>query len=270
MTRQNRTMGATIPIVRSTVDTHLEQLMNHAFAGPLSISRIAGLITPDPLDFARLGNMPPVEEGRLLEKAVVLLASVNPDRTVLVGCRLPLAPSGRGSSSRHYKPDLIVVEHSTGIAHLIDIKRSLDSYESHRIQHLKERMLSAAAGLPDFLRHSGITPYLREINIAVVSVDAARVDAERGVLSLEHLDRLLGVPDAGSKIRELQDAFRRRTKAQFAAALQSIVEFRVRERLAQEQTDPVRSCSAKTLDRRKTEEVVIRLTRLLPDDDGSD
>lgn len=222
---------ATAPIDHATVDAHIEQLLHETFAGPLSIVRIASLITKEPLDYARLGNLPPVEEGRLLEKAILHLASSNPDRTVFVGCRLPLRAGGTSAKAGPtYKPDLILVDSVTGIADMIDIKRSLNSYESHRIQHLKERMLKAAANLPALLAHAGIAVDIGEIRIAVVSIDAGRADVERGVWSLAQLDQLLGVPGAATRITALRDIFEQRTKAQFEAALQSLIDIEVRRR----------------------------------------
>ena len=225
-------LRATAPIDHATVDAHIEQLLHETFAGPLSIERIASLITRDPLDYARLGNLPPVEEGRMLEKAILHLASSNPDRTVFVGSRLPLHADGTlAKAGGTYKPDLILVHRATGIADLVDVKRSLKSYESSRIQHLKERMLTAAASLPTLLAQAGIGVDVSEIRIAVVSIDAGRSDLEEGVWSLAQLDRLLGVPGAAMRITALRNSFEQRTKAQFEAALQSLIDIEVRRRM---------------------------------------
>lgn len=224
-------LRATSPIDHATVDAHIEQLLHETFAGPLSIARIASLITGEPLDYARLGNLPPVEEGRLLEKAILHLASSNPDRMVFVGSRLPLQTGGASAKAgATYKPDLILVDSATGIADIVDIKRSLNSYESHRIQHLKERMLKAAANLPALLVQAGIGIAVGEIRIAVLSIDTGRADVERGVWSLAQLDQLLGVPGAARRITALRDNFEQRTKVQFEAAWQSLIDIEVRRR----------------------------------------
>ena len=225
-------LRATAPIDHATVDAHIDQLLHETFAVPLSIARIASLITRDPLDYARLGNLPPVEEGRLLEKAILHLASSNPDRTVYVGCRLPLEYPGRkGGAPGYYKPDLVLVDSATGIADLVDVKRSLKSYESNRIEHLKERMLKAASSLPALFAQAGIGVDIREIRIAVISIDDGRADLEQGVWSLAQLDQLLGVPDAAMRITALRNSFEQRTKAQFEAALQSLIDIEVRRRM---------------------------------------
>ncbi|MBL0370890.1 hypothetical protein JJB09_02505 [Rhizobium sp. KVB221] len=252
MTKKTKcAFGATAPIDLKTVKAHLDQLIDHAFATALPIARIAELMRGDPRDYARLGNLPPVAEGQLLEQAITVLASANPDVSVFADCRLPLDPdfverirtmpteligklkaAASGQTRHHYRPDLLVINGEKGTAHLIDIKRSLDSYDAVRIAHLRRRMLAAGISLPDLLGQAGSQVVLRDIRIAVVNIEGVRPDIDRGIWSLAELDHLIGVPDAAVMIVAIRKTFARRVAAQFAAARQVLIEDAVRERVA--------------------------------------
>lgn len=255
-TQDNRAFRATAPIALDTVEAHLDQLLDQAFSGSLSINRIAQLMRGDPRDHARLGNLPPVVEGRILEQAIEILASANADVTVLADCRLPLDPallervrttptellgpirSATGAQTRHgYRPDLILIDAQRQTALLVDIKRSLNSYEGHRIAHLRHRMLAAAVSLPGMLERAGMDVAVRDIRVAVLNLDAAKADANKGIWSLAELDRLVGVGGAAAMIERLRRTFARRVGAQFAAARQVLIEDEVRRRVAATASD---------------------------------
>lgn len=293
MTRTtNRAFGATAPIDLKTVEAHLDQLIDHAFAKRLPIHRIAELMRGDPRDYARLGNLPPVVEGELLEQAITVLASANPDVAVFADCRLPFDPDfverirtmpieligkiGAAASrqSRHnYRPDLLLVDGETGTAHLVDIKRSLNSYDSIRITHLRHRMLAAAISLPDLLARAGTTLVLRDIRIAVVNIEAVRPDFERGIWSMSELDRLIGVPGAAAMIGAMRKTFTRRVAAQFVAARQVLIEDAVRARVAllRNSGEMKKNCGCGHPFKRRLEpsELMIGFARLADGDDGS-
>ena len=197
--RPKRALRATTPIARDSVQAHLDQLIDKAFAGPLSITRIAQLMRGTPQDYARLGNLPPVIEGTMLEQAITLLAASSPDLMVFAGHALPVseasfervrvslggqahatpAASG-GARLKGYEPDLVLIDPVTGIARLIDIKRNLNSYDGARLSHLKHRMLAAAYSLPQLVACSGTKITVRAIHVALVNVEASRQDTDKG------------------------------------------------------------------------------------------
>lgn len=293
MTRPtNRAFGATAPIDPRTVAAHLDQLIDHAFAKRLPIHRIAELMRGDPRDFARLGNLPPVVEGELLEQAITILSSANPDVAVFADCRLPFDPdfverirtmpieligkigaATRRQSRHNYRPDLLLINGETGTAHLVDIKRSLNSYDSIRITHLRHRMLAAAISLPELLGQAGSKLVLRDIRVAVVNIEAVRPDIERGIWSMSELDRLIGVPGAAAMIGAMRETFARRVAAQFAAARQVLIEDAVRARVARlrnsGETNITCGCAHRSKRRLEPVEITIGFARLADEDDGS-
>jgi hypothetical protein len=151
----------------------LNQLVRDELARSLSVEAmttmldggIAGLAS-----LASLANAASVSEGRLLEKVITLIAEANPDLTVFAQVRLPVHEDAlelvdknpealyRGltldANARTRKvsvADLIIVDRRTRVAHVVDIKRSLGSYETARIVELRQRMLAAALVAPDLL-----------------------------------------------------------------------------------------------------------------------
>jgi hypothetical protein len=250
MSKSNRAFRATPPIDVATVQAHLDQLVDHAFTTSLSIIRIAQLMHGGPRDFARLGNLPPVIEGGVLEQAIEILAAANPDVTVLANCRLPidaaflervrttpphllgtLRTSGNNPSRHCYQPDLILIDAKKKLAHLLDIKRSLDSYEAHRIGHLRHRMLAAAAGLHALLGRIDMNTVVTNVRVAILNIDATRLDLDKGIWSLAQLDGLIGVSGAAAMINDLRHTFARRVIALFEAARQVLIEDEVRKRV---------------------------------------
>jgi hypothetical protein len=186
-----RAFRATAPIDPAAVPAHLDQLIDNAFAGRLLIDRIAKLMSGSHRDFGRLGNLAPVVEGGMLEQAIKLLAAANPAMSVFADCKLPLyqsvldrvkaTPASRLSISAvaagevarsQYAPDLILVDQMTGVALLIDIKRSLRSYESSRVTELRHRMLAAGTMLPAMIRKSGSELSVQHVRVAILNLDA--------------------------------------------------------------------------------------------------
>jgi hypothetical protein len=249
--KTNRAFRATTPIARDSVQAHLDQLIDKAFAGPLAISRIAQLMRGTPQDYARLGNLPPVVEGTMLEQAITLLAASNPDVMVFAGHPLPVSEASfervrvtlggnlhstpamsAGTRPKGYEPDLVLIDPQSGIAHLLDIKRNLNSYDAPRLSHLKHRMFAAAYSLPDLAASSSTRVTVTEIRVALLNIEASRQDVGKGIWSVAGLDQLIGVPGAAAMITRMRSTFARRVSAQFAAALQSLIEDAVRERLS--------------------------------------
>lgn len=247
--KTKRAFRATTPIARTSVEAHLEQLVDKAFAGPLSIGRIAQLMRGTPQDYARLGNLPPVVEGIMLEQAITLLAATNAEVMIFSGHSLPVSEAafervritlggkghttpvvGHGQRNKGYEPDLVSINPTMGVAHVIDIKRNLSSYDSPRLSHLKHRMFAAAYGLPALLARTGTNIAVNDIRIALLAVEGTRQDVENGIWSLAGLDQLIDVPGAAAVITKTRATFARRVDAQFTAATQTLIEDAVRER----------------------------------------
>jgi hypothetical protein len=154
-----------------------------------------------------------VLEGRLLEHGIRLLAGCNPDLVVLTqNIRLPVSPAALqlvekndealyrqltldidAPTRKSYTPDLIIVHRPTSVAYVVDVKRSLSSYESTRIGELKTRMLAGSLVVPDLLYRDHHRLVVTEVRVVIIEASGSRPDIERGVWPLSHLDHLLPV-----------------------------------------------------------------------------
>lgn len=139
----------------------LEQLVLDTIEATLSIDAMVKRLTGDLADLSGLSNAAPVAEGRVLEQTIATVAGFNPALTVLTNIRLPVpdAASRRDShqapvgvmptldfdtpSRRTYTPDLILADPTRRVAWLIDIKRSLASYDPLRRDDLKNKLLAS-------------------------------------------------------------------------------------------------------------------------------
>ena len=290
--KTKRAFRATTPIARKSLEAHLDQLIDKAFAGPLSINRIAQLMRGAPKDYARLGNLPPVIEGLMLEQAITLLAATNAEVMIFAGHPLSISDTAferirvslggkvqatpAASDNRRakgYEPDLVSINPDKGIAHLIDIKRNLNSYDSPRLSHLKHRMFAAAYGLPALLAGTGTEVTVSDVRVALLNIEGTRQDIANGVWSLAGLDQLIGVPGAAALITRMRTTFARRVSAQFAAALQSPIEDAVLERLGTHGNGEVqtarRTVEPELGDGLDPDELIVGFARLPDDDDGS-
>lgn len=168
-------------------------------------------------------------EGALAEQAIGVFAQSNPDLIVLrdpislpvteaalelVDLNEPaalrcVAVSSNRRARRDYRPDLLIVDRKTGVATIIEVKRSLSAYDSARVDAMTRTMLAASMSLPELsfkeLRRLSIT----HVDIALVVADNRKANLERGVWPADRIDELIGVIGAGKalgKIRELAKA----------------------------------------------------------------
>ncbi|AKI01786.1 hypothetical protein IMCC20628_03093 [Hoeflea sp. IMCC20628] len=180
----------------------------------------------------------PVHEGRLLERGIDLLATCNPDLTVLSqNIRLPLTQAAmqlvehndarlyRGltfdadtGGRKSYTPDHLIINTQTGIAHMVDVKRSLTSYEASRLADLKNRMLASALFAPDYLYKEHHRLSVQEVRVVILNAEGSRTDIKGGIWPLSHLDHLLEVTGAGEALLSLRKMFRERIDANWMAA----------------------------------------------------
>jgi hypothetical protein len=125
-----------------------------------------------------------------------------------------------------YVADLILVDRISRIAHVVDIKRSLGSYESARILELRQRMLAGALVAPDLLWRDHQRVSVDEVRVVILEAAGKRTDVRTGLWNFSHLDHLLGVSGAAGLVRDIRDAFARLSESNLIEA---------RERLRQKQ-----------------------------------
>lgn len=184
----------------------------------------------------------PIQEGRLIERGIGLIAALNPDLLVLTdNLRLPVTKAAlelvekndpkhyrsltldaNGGSRKSYTPDLIILNGRTKLAHVVDVKRSLGSYEVSRITELKQRMLAAALVVPDLLYRDHHRLVAEEVRVVILNAENQRADIAGGVWPLAHLDHLLEVDGAGAAIGTLQSLFQNRIDANWRQARHSV------------------------------------------------
>jgi len=183
----------------------------------------------------------PVAEGRLLERAIGLIAKRNPDLVVLTeNLRLPvtraatelvamndealvksLSLDADSAGRKSYTPDLLIINRATKVVHLVDVKRSLGSYELSRIAELKSRMLAAALVVPDLLYKEHRRLHVDEVRVVILNAENQRTDIDGGVWPLTHLDHLLEIAGAGAVMAQLRDLFQQRVTDNWSEALRS-------------------------------------------------
>lgn len=184
----------------------------------------------------------PAHEGRLLERGIAILAQFNPDLIVLTqnirlavtkaavelveknhpGQYRSLTLDADCSGRKSYTPDLIVLNNRTRVAHVVDVKRSLNSYESSRIADLKSRMLAASLIVPDLLYKEHRRLVVEDVRVVILNAENQRTDIDGGVWPLAHLDHLLEVSGAGEMMKSLQQVFRARVERNWEQALRSL------------------------------------------------
>ncbi|CAN7666404.1 hypothetical protein LJR030_002871 [Rhizobium sp. LjRoot30] len=180
----------------------------------------------------------PIHEGRLIERGISLIASGNPDLVVLTdNLRLPVTTAAMqlveknaahlyrsltldadSGGRKSYTPDLLILNRSTRIAHVVDVKRSLSSYEASRIAALKARMLAAALVVPDLLYKEHRRLVAEDVRIVIVNAEGQRMDIDGGIWPLGHLDHLLEINGAGEAMTRLRKLFREKITENWAGA----------------------------------------------------
>lgn len=217
----------------------LEALIKDIVSTSLSIETLEKALSAGMSEIASVLRSVPVAEGRLLERGIALVAGLNPDLVVLTkNIKLPvtraaselvamndpalyrsLSLDADSGGRKTYTPDLLILNRRTEVAHLIDVKRSLGSYELSRIAELKHRMLAAALVVPDLLYKEHRRLHAKEVRVVILNAENQRADIEGGVWPLSDLDHLLEVDRAGSAMAQLRDLFQSRVEENWASAL---------------------------------------------------
>ncbi len=112
-------------------------------------------------------------------------------------------------ATRHYRPDLIVIERATSRAIIVDVKRSLSSYSGNRqLNHLKNRMLAAALVAPQILYTEHQRTMVTRTEIAILDLADSRSLYGDGIFGLCHLDALLGMPGLAADLQQCRVVYR--------------------------------------------------------------
>lgn len=212
--------------LQSRFDVLIEELSSQPFSAGALSEALAGGVS----EAAAMLRAIPIQEGRLLERGIGIVAGMNPDLVVLTqSLRLPVTKAAlelvEKNDPKHfrsltldadtggrktYTPDLIIVNRRTKLAHVIDVKRSLGSYEVSRINELKNRMLAAALVVPDLLYRDHHRLVAEEVRVVILNAGNQRSDSAGGVWPLSDLDHLVEVGGAGRAIGMLRERFHAR------------------------------------------------------------
>lgn len=204
-----------------------EQLVNEVTSA-LSTDALAGALDAGIDSMSAILRAIPILEGKLLERGISLIAASNPDLVVLTdNLRLPVTPAAMqlveknavhlyrsltldadSGGRKSYTPDLLILNRPTRVAHLVDVKRSLSSYEVSRIAALKNRMLAAALVVPDLLYKEHRRLVAEDVRVVIVNAESQRTDIDGGIWPLGHLDHLLEINGAGAAMSRLRELFR--------------------------------------------------------------
>lgn len=215
-----------------------EVLIDELSSQPFSAAALSKALAGGVSDAAAILRAIPFQEGRLLERGIGIIADLNPDLVVLTqNLRLPVTKTAlelvEKNDPKHfrsltldadiggrktYTPDLIVVNRKTKLAHVIDVKRSLGSYEVSRINDLKTRMLAAALVVPDLLYREHHRLMAEEVRVVILNAENQRSDIDGGVWPLSDLDHLVEVGGAGEALGMLRERFHARINENWTLA----------------------------------------------------
>ena len=199
---------------------------------------------------ATLMRAVPIQEGRLLEQGIALLAGYNPDlRALTENIRLPVTPAALQlvamnnetnyrrltldadtGGRKGYTPDMLVVHQSKRLAYVVDIKRTLISYESTRISDLKNRMLASSLVVPDLLYKEHRRMTVDEVRAVIINGDGQKIDIDHGVWPISHVDHLLEIDGAGLAIGWLRMQFASAVERNWKAAVGQLADSYTRKR----------------------------------------
>jgi hypothetical protein len=233
-------------VVRPRLLALAEQAATCAFTVPQMIDGLAKGLE----DAATLMRAVPIQEGRLLEQGIALLAGYNSDlRALTENIRLPVTPAAlqlvEMNNEAHYRrltldadtggrkgytPDMLIVHQVKRLAYVVDIKRTLGSYEATRIADLKNRMLASSLVVPDLLykEHRRLT--VDEVRAVIINGDGQKIDIDHGVWPLSHLDHLLEIDGAGHAVEWLRTQFASAVERNWKAAVGQLADSYTRKR----------------------------------------
>lgn len=221
--------------------TRFDKIIDEVIASSLSAEALKEALSGGLEKVGTILRSIPGHEGRLLERGIAMIARCNPDLIVLTqNLRLPVTPAALQlvgmnnpehfrsltldvdhGGRKTYTPDLIILNKQTKVAHVVDVKRSLISYESTRIEELKNRMLAAALVVPDLLFKEHRRLVAEEVRAVILSAEGRKCNVEGGIWPLSHLEHLIEVTGAGEAIEFLKDRFEDRINRNWEVASQT-------------------------------------------------
>lgn len=189
-------------------------------------------------------------EGMLLEKGVALVAETNPDLTIVTLDRsLPVHETAKALFRRNdwskaallrldsevatrefYKPDLLIVSASRQLALVIDVKRSVASYQQRTLNELRSRMMASALVVRDVLERDHDAPPVARADIAIIDGASECRDEKKGIFALADLDWLLRIEGAADAVGRLRSLYGLKVRALLDARCEAIVAPQLAER----------------------------------------
>jgi hypothetical protein len=216
----------------------IETLVDEVVSSSLGHAAFAQALASGMEETASSLRAVPATEGRMLERGIELIANRNPDLVVIADKpRLPVSKmavelvamndprlvskislDADSGGRKTYTPDLVIANRARKIAHVIDVKRSLASYEASRIKELTDRMQAASAVVSDLLYRDYHRLYVNDVRVVILNAENQRTNLD-GVWPLSSLDHLLEITGAGQVMTCLRELFQRRVEANWSAAL---------------------------------------------------
>jgi hypothetical protein len=204
--------SADCPELKEQFDQFISELVEPV----LSASALANALSGGIDDLAPILRGVPALEGKLLELAIVAVAQCNPDLEVVTQPRLPILAEAEQVielndpanyraltfdsdmvGMKTYKSDFIFFDKVTKVAHVVDAKRSMYTYDHARTEDLKKRMKAVGLVLPHWLcRHSHRRMIAEEVRIAILTADNRKTDLHGGIWHISHIDHLVEVDSA--------------------------------------------------------------------------
>jgi hypothetical protein len=223
------------------LEDRLIDLISAEIDNSLSIDMFECMLNSGTSGLASLANAKAVCEGRLLEKAIAVIAAANPTLKVLTQVRLPirdvalelvqqndpalyrqLAMEATERTLKTYIADIVLVDVAAQLAYIVDVKRSLSSFKLNWIAELRQRMLAAALVASDLLWREHKRISVKEVRVVILEAAGKRTDLENGIWSLAQLDHLTGVAGATDMISGLREQFAAEVEDNLSKALDRV------------------------------------------------
>lgn len=133
-----------------------------------------------------------------------LIHSNDVDR--ITGLRLDYDPNPMGQT---YKPDVLVINGCTGQACLLEFKRQVATIETTKLNRIADSLIVSCAQVRDYIykkhRRRTVEPDVRWAIIDCSDQDLPGRFADAGVLGLDSLDVITGVPAVATAYRLTRD-----------------------------------------------------------------
>ncbi|MCY0148839.1 hypothetical protein OEG84_14300 [Hoeflea sp. G2-23] len=242
----NTLKSTTTPVYAYSADCpelklQFKELINELVESSLSADALAEALSGSIDDLATMLRSMPALEGRLIERGIAAVAKSNPDLEVITqNLRLPVLPAALQlvelndpakyrsltfdadqGGRKTYTPDLIVLNRLTKVAHVVDAKRSINTYDRARIEELMKRMKAAGLVVSDFLYKEHKRLIAEEVRVVILTADNRKTDLNGGIWHISHLDHLVEIAGAGEAIGLLQRKFRSRIQANWELACET-------------------------------------------------